>query len=88
MFNEYPQGPGDRQIFTPAEVAIGMAEAQLAGMVEYGDEDHFKLSQRGLDRALELASQLGVKDMIVLMYFIHLLDECKLEDEERGDDPA
>ncbi len=54
MFNEYPQGPGDRQIFTPAEIAIGMAEAQLAGMVEYGDEDHFKLSQRGLDRALEL----------------------------------
>lgn len=56
----------DRQLMTEEEFVVALADATAQELIEWAGDEKLRLTDKGVDKCMELREQLGGTDWIIL----------------------
>ena len=59
----------NRPLLTDAEFAIALADLTTQGLVEWFGDEELRMTDKGIDRGLEMKDKLGDTDWVLLTLF-------------------
>jgi len=72
----------DKELDDDREVAVGISELLVEGLIEFQGDAEFKLTGKGIDYAYHLFHKLSPKDQLALTLLIETIKEIS---ETEGD---
>jgi len=72
----------DKELDDDREVAVGISELLVEGLIEFQGDAEFKLTGKGIDYAYHLFHELSPKDQLALTLLIETIKEIS---ETEGD---
>lgn len=71
------------EMMTDEEFAIGLADATARGLIEWQGDEDLRLTNKGIDHAINLRESLGDTDYIIMQLFFERIRECIGEQGEQ-----
>ena len=71
------------EIMTEEEFVIGLADATAQGLIEWRGDNNLRLTDKGIDRAINLRESLGDTDYIIMQLFFERIHQCISEEDEQ-----
>lgn len=70
----------DGPIMTDVEFSTGLADATARGLIEWENDEDMRLTDKGIDRAIDIREELGDTDYIIMQLFYKRIEQL-IEDE-------
>lgn len=72
------------ELIADQDVAVGLSELYLEGLIEFMGDDALRLTDKGIDYAWKLFHQHTPKEMMTLMIFCEIVDDVVEQEMEEG----
>lgn len=80
-------GVAKKEIMSESELVAALAECTAQGLIDYQDDTHFDLSEKGEDIGFGLIKQMPPRDRVLMVLMSGLLVGCSIQaDREVQDD--
>lgn len=76
-------GGDDKELMTEVEFATGLADATARGLVEWRGDDDIRLTDKGIDHAINLRESLGDTDYIIMQLFFERIRQILIEEDKQ-----